>query len=420
VFIADTANNVVEKVTPAGQLSIVAGIPGKSGVPTPGPATTSDLNGPLGLALDSSGDLFIADSKNAVVEEVTPSGQLSIVAGQPGHSGLPIPGAATSSYLNSPDAVVVDSANNDLYIADTSNDVIEEVTPAGQLSVVGGIADGFDDPEGLTVDPTTGNVYIADTFDDVVWQLTPAGKLAVVAGRLALSGPPPVGAATSSRLTSPKGLAYDTTSGTLFIADSGNDDVEQVLEPTPVPPPAVTGVTPDSGPIAGGTTITITGTGFAPGASVTITQGGAQSTAIDATDVTVLSSRKLTAVTGGAAKAGTWDVLVAEPSGTSAASRRDRYRYVPTVSSVSPHRGPTAGGTHIRVTGTGFVNGAKVVIRRHGTNKAIRAAHVKVVSPTEITAITGGHAKPGTWSVYVIERGVTSAAGRGDHYRYTS
>jgi streptogramin lyase len=135
LFIADYGNNVIEEVTPAGVLSVVAG-DGKAGPPTPGVATDSDLNQP-GVAADDRGDLFIADYGNNVVEKVDPAGTLSIVAGD-GAVGSPAAGLATSTHLNEPSGVAVDS-RGDLFIADFGNSVVERVTPAGVLSVVAGV-----------------------------------------------------------------------------------------------------------------------------------------------------------------------------------------------------------------------------------------------------------------------------------------
>ncbi len=124
VYIADTSNQVVEKVTPGGSLSIIAGN-GNQGAPTPGPATNSDLSSPSGVATDSSGNVYIADQGNQRVEEVTPTGTLSIIAGT-GNQGPPTPGPATSSNLHSPAAVAADRYGN-LYIADLGNSDVEEV-----------------------------------------------------------------------------------------------------------------------------------------------------------------------------------------------------------------------------------------------------------------------------------------------------
>jgi secreted PhoX family phosphatase len=120
VYIADDYNTstttaaYVLEVTPSGALSIVAGT-GLIGPPTPGPAIHSDFEFPEGLAVDGSGNLFIADVYANVVAKVTPSGTLSIVAGN-GKMGAPVAGPATSSPLNNPTGVAVDGAG-DLYIA---------------------------------------------------------------------------------------------------------------------------------------------------------------------------------------------------------------------------------------------------------------------------------------------------------------
>jgi IPT/TIG domain len=93
---------------------------------------------------------------------------------------------------------------------------------------------------------------------------------------------------------------------------------------------------------------------------------------------------------------------------------------VPTVSKVSPNTGPTSGGTAITITGTGFVSGATVVIGQgNGSGAgAIATTSVKVVSPTEITAVTGGGAKTGTWTLFVTTSGGTSAANSGAYFTY--
>ena len=223
-------------------------------------------------------------------------------------------------------------------------------------------------------------------------------------------------------------MAYDSGTGqlVLFGGDGSNgnqpdDDTWVYLPVTPVP--TVSAVIPKSGPVTGGTAITITGTGFVPGATAVIGQGNGSGTgAISATNIVVVSWTKITAVTGGGATAGTWSLFVITTGGTSAANSADTFNYslAPTVSAVSPNSGPTSGGTAITITGTGFVSGATVVIGQGngaGTG-AIPATSVVVVSSTEITAVTGGGATAGTWSLFVITTGGTSAANTGDNFTY--
>jgi hypothetical protein len=224
-------------------------------------------------------------------------------------------------------------------------------------------------------------------------------------------------------------ITDETTGDTVhatYNKDGGDTNYKEATSNTlrvPKPPPAVptvSSVTPSIGPVAGGTHISITGTGFIPGATVLIDQGA--STYLAATDVRVYSSTQIGAETGVGAKAGTWTVFVTTAGGTNVATPGDSFTYAPapTVAAVSPNKGATTGGTAITVTGTGFVSGAKVVIAQGSGFRfnAIAATDVTVVSPDEITAITGGGAKPGTWNLYVQTAGGDSAGASSDTFTY--
>jgi DNA-binding beta-propeller fold protein YncE len=236
LYIADYHNSEVEQVTPLDTLSVVAGT-GSYGAPAPGPATKSPLGNPTGVALDTSGDLYIADAFNNEVEKVTPQGTLSIVAGT-GAAGAPTPGPATQSKLDEPYGVALDSANGDLYIADYGNSQVEKVTPHGTLSIVAGTGgygtptpgpattSALRNPGDVAVDSTTGNLYIADPFNNEVEQVTRPGILSIVAGTGAAGAPTP-GPATQSALNLPHGVAVNST-GDLYIADYNNSEVEKV------------------------------------------------------------------------------------------------------------------------------------------------------------------------------------------------
>jgi hypothetical protein len=224
-------------------------------------------------------------------------------------------------------------------------------------------------------------------------------------------------------------ITASTTPGTPTITAtdtsvSPNASGQAVLTQTSVTP-TVSSVSPGTGPISGGTPITVTGTGFVSGATVVIGQGHGTSGAIAATNVQVVSPTQITATTGGNALPGTWKVFVTTTGGTSAASAGGQFAYVagrPTVTSASPNTGPTTGGTPITITGTNFTPGATVVIGQgHGTTGAIAATNVHVVSSTQITATTGGGALPGTFSVFVTTNAAgTSASGPGSQFTYTA
>src|SRR5262249_43381791 len=119
--------------------------------------------------------------------------------------------------------------------------------------------------------------------------------------------------------------------------------------------PSVTNVSPNSGPAAGGTPVTITGTGFVAGATVAF--GGNA-----ATSVVVMKGATISCTAPAGTQGATVDVIVTDAGGTSAANVNDRFTYnnAPTVTNVSPNSGPAAGGTPVTITGTGFVAGATV------------------------------------------------------------
>jgi hypothetical protein len=181
VFIAD-GHHFVEKLTPAGDFTVVAG-DGRSGAPVAGPATNSPM-APTGAAVDANGDRFIAD-KSGYIEEVSPSGNLTVIAGN-GLRGAPIPGPALASPM-SPDAVAVDSAGN-VYVADTRG-YVDKITPDGTLSVVAGNGQTTGAPtagdatatpvnaKSIAVDGS-GNVYAA--VGSSVVKINPAGILSII------------------------------------------------------------------------------------------------------------------------------------------------------------------------------------------------------------------------------------------------
>lgn len=209
----------VEKVTPDGTLSVLAGTTTNS--PTPGPAKASPMNA-SDVAVDSSGDLYLADA--GYIEKITPDGTLSFFAGNGDTSDPPVPGAARSSPMD-PGSVAV-SSSGDVYVTDGRGYVLK-ITPAGELSILigpGAYAAPFssyslptypNEPSGIAVD-SADNVYVAD-FIGYVEKLTPSGAFSIVAGE-GSDGPagPPIGPTATSTLIIPTGVAVDTA-GNIYI-----------------------------------------------------------------------------------------------------------------------------------------------------------------------------------------------------------
>jgi len=244
VYTADPDNNLVVRISPAGVLTVVAGngISGYSG--DGGPATSARLDSPGGVALDSTGNLYIADRWNYCIRKVSPAGIITTVAGGGYYSDLGDGGPATSARLDSPGGVAVDSAGN-LYIADERHNRVRKVSPGGTIATVAG--DGFQDtlgygrfsgdggpatsaslawPSGVAVD-SAGNLYIADARNNRVRKVSPGGIITTVTGdgRYRYFGDG--GPATSASVAWPSGIAVDSADN-LYIADSSNHRTRKV------------------------------------------------------------------------------------------------------------------------------------------------------------------------------------------------
>jgi uncharacterized protein (TIGR03437 family) len=221
LYIADTVNNRIRKVTPAGIISTVAGngTMGFSG--DNGPATSAQLSAG-GVAVDSAGNLYIADPNNNRIRKVS-NGVITTVAGNGARGYSGDGGPATNAMLSGPVAVTVDSAGN-LYIADSYNNRIREVSN-GMITTV---AAGLNFPSGVAVD-FAGNLYITDTGNFRIRKVS-NGVITTVAGNGTQGFSGDGGPATSAELNNPAGISVDSV-GNLYIADTNNFRV-RVLTPS--------------------------------------------------------------------------------------------------------------------------------------------------------------------------------------------
>jgi PKD domain/IPT/TIG domain len=296
-----------------------------------------------------------------------------------------------------------------------SSPMVKASAPVSTVPTVASVSPALGTVAGGTPIRITGTNFVAGASVEI-GQGSGAGSTAVPASEVVVVSPTEITAVTGGPA---KGGTWN-----VFVIDSGGTSLSNTTDSfTYSTKPTVSSVSPSSGTVNGRTPIRITGTNFLPGSTVEIAQGGgAGPTAINASEVVVVSPTEITAVTGGPAKAGTWNVFVTDAAGTSLSNTTDRYTYSvkPTVSSVTPSSGTVKGEAPIRVVGTNFVAGATVKIAQGNGpgSEAIPASEVVVVSSTEITAVTGGPAKAGTWNLYVTDSGGTSAASTADRYTY--
>jgi hypothetical protein len=231
LFITDAGNYRIRKVSPSGIITTVAGngTHGFSG--DGGPATSAQLSGPLGMAVDGTSNLFIADAGNYRIRKVSPSGIITTVAGNGNYGDSGDGGPATSAQLSDPYSVAVDGAGN-VFIADTDSSRIRRVSPSGIITTVAGngsygySGDGgpatsaqLDSPRGVTVDGVS-NLFIADTYNSRIRKVSPSGIITTVAGNGIYGVSGDGGLATSAQLSYPSSVAVDGV-GNLFIADGG-------------------------------------------------------------------------------------------------------------------------------------------------------------------------------------------------------
>jgi sugar lactone lactonase YvrE len=258
LFIADSINYRIRKVNPAGVISTIAGSGTLGFSGDNGSATTAQFNRPMGLAVDAAKDVYIADLTNQRIRKIAPDGTITTIAGN-GTAGLSGDGGpATSAQLNNPSGIAIDSAGN-LFIADTNNHCIRKVTPAGVISTVvgsGGVAgfsgDGvqalyaqLNSPAGIAVD-MAGNLFIADTNNNRIRMVNAAGTITTIAGTGSGGFRGDGGPAASAWLSQPRHLTIDSA-GNVFIADTANHRIRQLI---PVRQPSATFAIADGGGIS--------------------------------------------------------------------------------------------------------------------------------------------------------------------------
>lgn len=250
LFVANMDDGNIRKVTSAAVATIFAGlvpVPGAAptGMNKDGTGTLAEFVFPHAIAIDSANNLYVADSFNNNIRKITPAGVVTTFAGcttMVGCAAGSTNGAAATAKFNAPQGIAVDSAGN-VYVSDTGNHIIRKITAAtGLVSTLAGtagmpdITDGlgatarFDTPQGIAVD-SLGNLYVADEMNGTIRKITSAGDVSTYAGLPNIQNASGLfyanGSLTAARFDLPRGIAVDAADN-LYIADTGNNVIRKI------------------------------------------------------------------------------------------------------------------------------------------------------------------------------------------------
>ena len=231
-----TSGTVIDKISPSGAITIQAGSTTDYGK-ADGIGTNAFFNQhPEGLAVDSNGIVYVADTRSHTVRKITPTGVVTTLAGSAGSDGNSVDGPAIDALFNRPDGVALDG-NGNIYVADTTNDTIRKITASGVVTTLAGSVsawggtDGtgsaarFDVPGGIAADKS-GNVFVADTGSFTIRKITPAGVVTTLAG-MAREGGNTDGTGSAARFALPHSVAVEDN-GNIFVADTGNHTIRKI------------------------------------------------------------------------------------------------------------------------------------------------------------------------------------------------
>jgi sugar lactone lactonase YvrE len=325
-YVADTLNHTIRKITQNGVVSTYAGTAGSQGSDN-GASASAKFYNPTGVAIDSVGNLFVTDTSNGLIRKITPGGIVSTFAGVARLAGS-ADGVGTAATFNAPTGIAIDSAGN-LFVTDNGNNNVRKISPNGTVTTVAGFAgssggsDGvgttarFNNPEGIAVD-SAGNLYVADSANCSIRFITPGGAVTTLAGSIQSGSSD--GTGNAAKFSQPYGIAV-SSSGVVFIADTANNTVRRgvLVSGTQIPSVQIT-----SGPwrqltnvgktvtfavaVTGSTSLTYQwykdGQALSGATSSTFTIPSAQ--ASDAGFYTVVASGGTTSVTSHAAQLGVY------------------------------------------------------------------------------------------------------------------
>lgn len=234
VFVADTANHTIRKITSAGVVTTIAGSPGATGS-TDATGTAARFNSPAGLAVDGSGNLYVCDAGNHSIRKITAAGVVTTIAGSPGLSGT-TNATGSAARFNNPRGITLDASGN-LFVADSGNHAIRQISTAGEVTTFAGLAGTsgstdatgasarFNTPKAIAID-ASGSFHVADSGNHTIRKITSAAVVSTVAGQAGNSGTAG-GSGTTARFNNPSGIAVTPDALNFYIADTASHTIRR-------------------------------------------------------------------------------------------------------------------------------------------------------------------------------------------------
>ncbi|HCL83053.1 MAG TPA: hypothetical protein DIC22_03715 [Chitinophagaceae bacterium] len=230
VYVADSRNNLIRKISADGMVTTLAGS-GAAGS-ADGRGDTASFFYPQGLAVDKNGNVYVADTHNSLIRKISPDGFVTTLAGQRIYHT--VPGMDTAVRFDNPAGIAVDKSGN-LYVADWANNLIRKISPDGKVfNFAGkgspGAKDGagssasFYLPGGIALD-AAGNLYVTDTYNNLIRRISPDGLVSTLAGKTARGFQNGKGPAAS--FSHPAGITTGPD-GNIYVADAGNNRIRKI------------------------------------------------------------------------------------------------------------------------------------------------------------------------------------------------
>lgn len=229
-FVGDTQNNTIRKITAGGVTTTLAGTPGiRASVDGTGAAARFDR--PAGVALGSDGSLYVAGNFEHTIRKITSGGVVTTFAGS-AYLAAGTDGTGSAARFAGPVGIAIDGSDN-IYVAEAGNHTIRKITPGGVVTTLAGSAgisgstDGtgaaarFNSPWSIAVTPDGSTLYVTDAGNHTIRQVTSAGVVTTLAGTAGQTGTTnDIGAA--ARFSSPRGITLDNAGTSLYVTESGN------------------------------------------------------------------------------------------------------------------------------------------------------------------------------------------------------